>query len=292
MDTERHAGWKDISVLVDLLDVQQTAEDVYQGGKTPPFGREVVDGQQMLGQGVVAAHKAGGGKHVSSSYMIFNRTATVHEPIDFTLRPNHMGRQFGTFDLLISQQDRVVASALNLLDNDVPDFINHDDAVPDVPGPEDCPVFDMGVPGREIRVVDGGYTLDPEAVGPPDLYAWVRYSHVPDRPELHQALLAQFGGHMHINTALKPHKGVGEALAHVTLSTANIALGVVYHRPVDTTGWHLYAHHSSHVGRGLTFGAAQVFQDGQLSASFSAQAMVREFAIPTTSGEKGWAGAM
>jgi acyl-CoA thioesterase-2 len=292
MDTERHTGWGDISVLTDLLDVQEVGEGVYRGGKTPAFGREVVDGQQMLGQGVVAAAKAGGGKHVSSSYMIFNRTATVHEPVDFTLRPNHMGRQFGTYDVLVSQQDRIVASALNLLDNDVQDFISHDDAMPDIPGPDDCPVLDFGVPGREIRVVDGGYDMDPDRVGPPEIYAWVRYSHVPERTELHQALLAQFGGHMHINTAMRQHKGVGEALAHVTLSTANIALGVVYHRPVDTTRWHLYAHHSSHAGRGLTFGTSQVFQDGQLSASFSAQAMVREFANVATSSEKGWAGAM
>ena len=41
----------------------------------------------------------------------------------------------------------------------------------------------MGVTGRDLRVVDGAYTADPDApVGPPELDAWVRFRDVPDDP--------------------------------------------------------------------------------------------------------------
>ncbi len=41
----------------------------------------------------------------------------------------------------------------------------------------------MGVTGREVRIVDGAYTGDPDApVGPPVLDAWVRFAELPDDP--------------------------------------------------------------------------------------------------------------
>jgi acyl-CoA thioesterase-2 len=52
--------------------------------------------------------------------------------------------------------------------------------MPEVPGPSAAPPYDMGISGRELRVVVGAYTGDPGAgVGPPELNAWLRYREAP-----------------------------------------------------------------------------------------------------------------
>ena len=96
----------------------------------------------------------------------------------------------------------------------------------------------MGVTGRDIRVVDGTYTNDPEApVGPPVLDAWVRFRDLPADPPLHAGLLAQFTGHMSIAAALRPHGGVGQDQAHRSLSMAiNASACPCTARSVPTTG--------------------------------------------------------
>ena len=66
------------------------------------------------------------------------------------------------------------------LDVTAPDVIRHAVAPPDVAGPYDSEPYDMGVTGRDLRIVDGAYTGDPDApVGPPVLDAWVRFAALP-----------------------------------------------------------------------------------------------------------------
>src|SRR5205823_2570426 len=112
---------------------------------------------------------------------------------------------------------------------------------------------DMGVIGRDIRVVDGAYSGDPDApVGPPILDAWVRFRDVPADPPLHAGLLAQFTGHMSIAAALRPHAGIGQSEAHRTLSTAINAIAISFHADVRADRWMLYHHLSTFAGDGMT----------------------------------------
>ena len=48
-------------------------------------------------------------------------------------------------------------------------------AMPEVAGPEESEPYDMRVIGRAVRVVDGAYSPDPDRIGPPELYAWLRF---------------------------------------------------------------------------------------------------------------------
>ena len=72
----------------------------------------------------------------------------------------------------------------------------------------------MPMAGRELRLVGTGDPNDPDEVGPPVLDAWLRYQPVPSRDDLARALLAHFTGHLSISTTMRPHRGVGTALAH------------------------------------------------------------------------------
>ena len=93
-----------------------------------------------------------------------------------------------------------------LLDVTAPEVLRHAEPAPDVPGPDDSAPYDMGVTGRDLRIVDDAYTDDPDApLGPPELSTWVRFRRVPDDPAIHAGLLAQYTGHMSIAAAMRPH---------------------------------------------------------------------------------------
>jgi acyl-CoA thioesterase len=55
---------------------------------------------------------------------------------------------------------------------------------------------------------------------------------------------------------------------------------VAFHDDVDITEWLLYSNRAFWSGRGLAQGDGRVFtRDGRLAASYTVQAMVREFAV-------------
>jgi acyl-CoA thioesterase len=85
---------------------------------------------------------------------------------------------------------------------------------------------------------------------------------------------------------MRPHAGITEAEAHRSLSTGIMKATVAYHDEVDVTEWLLYANTAIWAGRGLAQGEGRVFtRDGRLVASYSIQAMIRNFAQdPATMG--------
>jgi acyl-CoA thioesterase len=180
----------------------------------------------------------------------------------------------------IFQDRRRFAHATLLLDVKAPDLVRHSVPPPDVPGPENCPPYDMWVTGRDLRVVDAAYTGDPAApVGPPVIDAWLRFHELPDDSAIHAGLLAQFSGHLSIAAALRPHGGIGESEAHRTVSTAIMGISLSLHADVRADEWMLYHHLSTFAGDGMTHSECRVHnREGQLLASFTVDAMVRGFA--------------
>jgi acyl-CoA thioesterase II len=243
--------------------------------------RPVVEGSQMLGQAIVAAGRHAPGRRPVSAHMAFVRAADALAPLEVTLDEVSAGRTFTAVAAEVGQGGRRCATGTVLLDATAPDVVRHSPAPPDVGGPDDAEPVDMGVTGRDVRVVGGAYTNDPDApVGPPTLDAWVRFPGLPaGDPILHAGLLAQFTGHMAIAAALRPHAGVGQAQAHRTLSTAVNAISLSVHADVRADRWMLYHHLSTHAGGGMTHAECRVHDEGgALLASFSVDAMVRPFA--------------
>jgi acyl-CoA thioesterase II len=267
----------DLSELLEVFDVEPAGAGVFHARNLDGAGRDVVDGSQLLAQSIVAASKSVPGKSVKSAHMIFSRAASVHTPLQLEADALHAGRSFASVTLTARQDGKRCARGLLLLDRDTPDLIRHQAEMPKVPGPEAAAPYEMGITGRELRIVGGVYTGDPDApVGPPELFAWLRYREAPPEPHLNQALVAHFTGHLSIATAMRPHPGIGEAMAHRALSTGVLALTISFHDPVRADRWMLYAHESPHAGRGLSYARAQIFaQDGRLLASFSQEAMLR-----------------
>jgi acyl-CoA thioesterase len=202
------------------------------------------------------------------------------------------GRGFSTVEARTLQAGKLCSVGLLLLDAGAPDAIRGSVAPPDVPPPEACPLLDLGLTGRELRTVDDAYRRHAE-VGPAEIFTWARFRDAPAHQSLHAALIAQSTTHWTIAAAMRPHEGVSEAQAHVTLSTGILAATIAFHDEVDVREWLLYANPAIYAGRGQVQGEGRVFaRDGRLVASYSVQAMVREFRTPPEELGKGYADAM
>ncbi len=276
---KRFPTWGDASDLISVLDVRPDGDLRYVGLARSDGRRPVVEGSQMLAQSIVAAGRHAAERRPVSAGMLFLRPADAARPLRFELEETSAGRTFTGLVARVLQDGRCCGAGTILLDTTAPDVIHHQVSPPAVPGPYDCPPYDMGVTGRDLRIVDGAYTGDPDApTGPPTLDCWVRFRDVPSDPVIHAGLLAQFTGHMPIAAALRPHAGIGQDQAHRTLSTAINAINLSIHREIRADEWMLYHHLSTYAGDGMTHAECRVHAaGGELLASFTVEAMVRPF---------------
>src|SRR5580658_6036731 len=286
---KRFPYWGDIEDLYRLIDVEPVADHLYRSPATPASGRDVVDGQQMAAATIVAAAKSVPHQRVASANVLFNRAASARFELEFSVRPLHGGRTFSSVAVEVSQNGKLCAPGIVLLDDNAPDLIHHGAVMPDVASPLDSVPLDMGVTGRDMRIVGGAYAGDPELTGSPEIHAWVRYREVPDAQYMHQALVAHCSGLFQIAAAMRPHPGYGQDQAHRTLSTANIAIHVTFHEEIRATDWLLVSSASTHAAKGVTFGTGLVFdQQGAHLASFSVQGMVRPLQDAAKAEERGY----
>ncbi len=271
-----------MTLLDDLL-ATFTLEPTGRGtsrGTSIVFGAgSVVFGGQLLAQSMVAAAAIDPAKEVRSIHTVFARGGSTSEPLDFDVDVLQTGRTFASASVTARQGDRACTRSLVLLHAPEPDLIRHQPDAPDVgdplaatPSPESGDLW-------ELRIVGGVDIADPEAVGPPVLDVWVRFPGAPEDPLRNQCLLAFATDGFLIGTAMRPHPGVGQSLAHRTISTSVISHTLVFHEPVDAGRWMLLSHEGPAAGRGRGYGRAHVFaEDGTLVASFAQENMIRAFA--------------
>lgn len=278
---KRFPTWGDASDLVDVLDVRPLGDGRFESVARASLARAVVEGSQMLGQSIVAAGRHVPGRRAVAAHMAFLRAADAARPLLLQLTELSNGRTFSALRVDVTQDGRLCAAGSLLLDSVAPDLIRHEVPAPDVPGPYQTDPYDMGVTGRDVRMVDNAYTDDPAApVGPPVIDTWVRFRDLPDDPYLHAGLMVQFTGHVSIAAALRAHEGISQREAHRSISTAINAITVSLHSDVRADRWMLYHHHSTFAGDGMTHSACRVHSgDGRLLASFTVEAMVRAMGL-------------
>lgn len=284
--------WGDAADLLDLLDVKPVADRHFVSAPypNPPIGtfiaelkarrrRSVVEGGHQLGQAIVAASKTIPGQRVTSASMIFSKAASFDEPLDVHVEVLRGGRNFSTLEVKTVQNNQLRSVGLVLMDASPGDRIRKTMAMPNVAGPLESLPLDMKVTGREIRIVDGAYTNELDHIGPPELYAWIRFRDAPGEPYQHTALMTQATTHWTIAAALRPHPGLSQALAHVSLSTGPLKTDISFHDEVDVSQWMLYVNDAVYAGRGQAQGVGKIFSiDGRLLATYSVHAMIRDFA--------------
>lgn len=238
-------------------------------------GPGVIFGGQLLAQAIVAALVGHEDKRVKTVHTVFARAGSPDAPVEIAVDRVHAGRSLASSSVTISQGDRICTRSIVLLTADEPDFIRHADPAPSVPDPSASQPVNH-IDGWEIRVVGDVDISDPDLVGPPTLDVWTRFAIAPDDPGVDEALLAFASDGFLIGTAMRPHAGVGQAQAHVTLSTGVLSHTLTFHEPFAADEWLLLSHRSPYAGHGRCYGQASVFRhDGTLVASFVQDAMIR-----------------
>jgi acyl-CoA thioesterase II len=264
--------------LPSALELLPLGDGRFRAGNVATRFGGVVFGGQLLSQTIVAAATADPSKELKSVHTVFARGADPDRMLEIHVEPVHLGRALGSVTVTVAQGDRVCSRSLALLSAAEPDLIRHADAPPEVGRPEDAVASGSEDGLWEIRVVGGVDIGDPEAIGPADLDVWSRFRAPETAGVIGQALLAYATDGFLIGTAMRPHAGIGQSMAHTAISTSVLTHTLTFHEPVDAGRWHLLAHHSPYAGRGRTYGRADIYtEDGRIVASFAQDNMVRAF---------------
>jgi acyl-CoA thioesterase II len=279
------AQWS-VEGLLDLFDVNPDGDNrfIAQTGLAGDDERQVVEGTQVLAQAIVAVAKRFPDKSVRSVHAVFARAVMAGAgPVELEIDVVSEGRSTATAIVAAKQNGKRCITMTVLADVPTADVIRHHLPRPDVAGPADANVSEMPMVGREVRLVDVVDVNSPDEVGPPELYAWLRYDPIPTRDELAKALVAYFTGHLGISTTMRAHEGIGTAQAHLTVSTAPMTIAVSFHEPVRWDGWILYTHQSTQVGAGMSYVRGAVHTEaGELIASFAQDALIRSLRTTDT----------
>jgi acyl-CoA thioesterase II len=241
--------------------------------------RGVVFGGQIVGQAVVAATRRMPGKRVRTVQTIFAKGASLAEPVDIHVETMREGRNIGSVTVTFSQSERLCARSLVLLDVSEADLVRHQIDMPEVAPPDPARARPHWMAAPETIVVDDVDVNDPNLTGPPKLQLWVRF---PDAAigdhTMARALLSHATDGWLIATAMRPHAGLGQSMAHREVSTGVIAQDVTFHEDFEASEWLLIDHSVQATGGGHTYGRGHVFtSQGTLVASFVQQALLRRF---------------
>ena len=267
-----------VSGLLDLFGVTEDGPDRFTGqtGLAGEDERQVVEGTQLLAQAIVGAAKRFADKSIRSVHAVFARAVMVGPPAEFTVDVVNEGRSTATAVIAVLQNGRRCATITVLADVPSDDVITHHLPRADVASPAESNHCEMPMTGRDVRLVDVVDVNSPDEVGPPELYAWLRYDPIPTRDDLAKALIAYFTGHLGISTTMRAHAGIGTSQSHLTVSTAPMTVMVSFHEPVRWDGWILYGHESTQVGAGMSYVRGTVHtEQGELLASFAQDGLIR-----------------
>jgi acyl-CoA thioesterase-2 len=263
--------------LSEMLTLEPLGDGRYRAPNLPGPA-PVVFGGQILAQAVVAASIEAPGKELKSLHTVFARGASPEQPLEILVEPIQEGRTLTTLSISFVQGGKIGARCTALLHTPEPDLIRHGAPMPSVTAPADTKPRGASHSWWEVRVVDDVDLLDPAAVGPAELFVWSRFSDLPETPMAQQALLAFASDGFLIATAMRPHEGVGQSMAHVSISTSVVAQTIDFHEPFRASEWLLLAHSSPYAGRGRSYGRADVFTEaGRLVASYAQENIVRNF---------------
>lgn len=266
------------SELMEALELEPVGEGRFVGHNLTSTPGAVVFGGQLLAQTVMAGATVDPSKEVMSVHTVFARGGALDRDLDIEVEPMHLGRALGSATVTIRQGDRLCTRSLVLLSAAEPDLIRHQADMPDVGGPADAAPTGGESGFWEIRVVGGVDIADPAAVGPASLDVWVRFPGATGGDAVGRALLAYSSDGFLIGTAMRPHPGIGQSMAHVDFSTSVLTQTLSFHEPVVPGDWYLLAQESPYAGRGRSYGRANVFsEDGRLVASFMQDNMIRSF---------------
>ncbi|WP_445192537.1 acyl-CoA thioesterase [Sphingomonas sp. Tas61C01] len=276
--------------LLTLLDVEEIDTDLYRGARQPG-GRGRVFGGQVIGQALQAAQRSVEGKDAHSLHAYFMRAGDEDHPIVYRVVRDFEGKSFSTRRVIALQKGQPIlnmAASFQVAE----DGMAHQDAMPDVPPPEDLQseselrraaadkmperfreFFRRRTSPIDIRPLHPRSWFEPVTREPRN-YSWFRaVAPIGDDPAMHRAVLAYASDMALMATSMMPH-GVNWMTPGMQSASLDHALWI--HEPVRADEWLLYATDSPWAGHARGMNRGSIFtRDGRLVASVAQEGLIR-----------------
>ena len=279
------------AMLVTLLDVEAIDTDLYRGSRQPG-GRGRVFGGQVIAQALQAAQRSVEGKDAHSLHAYFMRPGDENFPILYQVTRDFDGRSFATRRVVATQQGQPILTMAASF-HTPEDGLHHQDAMPDVPGPETLKserelrqavahlvpekyrnFFTRRQNAIEMRPLYPRSWFAPEK-RPPSNAAWFRVAApIRDDPAMHRAALAYASDMALLATSMMPH-GVNWLMPEMQTASLDHALWI--HEPFRADEWLLYTTDSPWAGHARGMNRGSIFTaDGRLVASTAQEGLIRQ----------------
>lgn len=275
--------------LIDLLTLERIEDNIFRG-QSRDIGSAQVFGGQVLGQALSAAHLTVDGRVAHSLHAYFLRRGDVAAPIVYEVDRARDGGSFSVRRVVAIQHGRPIFN-LAASFQEPEDGLEHQDAMPEVPGPgglRDMTEVAAGMIERlpekmrrfltdkrpfEFRPVQP-LALDTAEKRPPARQVWIRaVGALPDSVSLHQNLLAYVSDYELLGTSTLPH-GLRFGRDNVMMASLDHALW--FHRRFRVDDWLLYSLESPNASGARGYARGQLFtEDGVLVASSAQEGLVR-----------------
>ena len=276
--------------LLSLLDLE-TIEDGLYRGRQPDTALQRVFGGQVASQALVAAARTTDpDRMVHSLHAYFLRPGDTRVPILYDVERTREGRSFSTRRVVARQNGRSIFTMTASLQ--VPEGgLDHQDPMPDVVPPEDCPhlgdVLARRVGrspddrDREWAALDVRYAGDSREGGalhdedhPALSRVWLKANgSLGDDPVLHAAVLTYASDLTLLSASVIPH---GTWIGDPRLQPASLDHAMWFHRPLRADRWLLYDQVSPSAFGGRGFATGRLFAaDGPLVATAVQEGLVR-----------------
>ena len=286
---------KALDGLLSLLSLEQIEQGLYRG-PSQDLGFKSVFGGQVMGQALSAAKETlAVDRKLHSFHSYFLRPGDASRPIVYEVETIRDGKSFSTRRASAIQYGKTIFYLTASFQTEEAGF-EHQDVMPEVPGPEDL-VSDLdfyqqhadlipeGLRSKficekpiEMRPVDFQNPFKPK-VSQAKRYVWFKANGaMPDDLRVHKYLLAYASDFNFLPTALQPH---GKSFLAANMQVATIDHAMWFHQDFRFDDWLLYAIDSPSAsgGRGLVRG--QFFnRAGTLVASTIQEGVIR--AYPTS----------
>jgi acyl-CoA thioesterase-2 len=272
--------------LVALLDLEELDLNIFRG-TSPRESRVRVFGGQVAAQALVAAGRTVEDPVAHSLHAYFLRPGDPAIPILYEVDRIRDGKSFTTRRVVAIQRGRAIFNLQASFQREEPG-LDHQVAMPEAPDPETLPTWSE----RMLRAVENEpkevrdwfsrpRPLELRYVEPFDpehrrerQHVWLRANGtLPDRPLLHQCLVAYASDLTLLDTATLPH---GLLWNDPRYMMASLDHAMWFHRELRADEWLLYAQESPSSSGARGFAWGHLFRrDGTLVASVAQEGLVR-----------------
>jgi len=279
-----------VARLSALLDLERLDDNLFRSSNQEEGWKRVYGGQ-VLGQALVAAQRTVEiERAVHSLHAYFILPGDPKAPIIYQTERTRDGRSFTTRRVVAIQHGRPIFNLTASFQVAETGF-DHQDAMPDIPGPDELAddltilranadrvpepmrAFWLRPRAIEVRPVDGRGPFDADAAEPRRA-VWFRVAGpFAGDDAVQRAALAYISDNMLVGTAVLPH---GQQWFDPKFQIASLDHAMWFHTSVRVDEWHLYSLTSPRAvgARGLAFGTIYT-RDGRLVASVAQEGLIR-----------------